>query len=68
MVVAMYDQAVQYGMDVGRTYIDAHAKRYIPWLTSMWHSLKYYFAVNHAYVGQKLLTVLLPFRKKQWSR
>lgn len=36
--------------------------------TATWHGLKYYFAVNHHYVRRKLLTLLFPFRKRQWRR
>jgi hypothetical protein len=61
-------QAFAMGVGMGQEYLNANMKRYIPWFTSAWHSLKYYFAVNHHYVQRKLLVLLFPFTKKQWTR
>lgn len=55
-------------MNMGQQVINENVKRYVPWLTGMWHSLKYYFAVNHSYVYRKLLTLLFPYRKRLWAR
>lgn len=53
---------------MGQQYLSANVQRYIPWVTAAWHGLKYYFAVNNHYVRRKLLTLLFPFRKRQWRR
>lgn len=56
------------GVGMGQQYLSANVQRYIPWVTAAWHGLKYYFAVNNHYVRRKLLTLLFPFRKRQWRR
>lgn len=53
---------------MGQQVINENVKRYVPWITGLWQSLKYYFAVNNTYVRKKLLILLFPYRKKQWSR
>lgn len=55
-------------MNMGQQVINENVKRYVPWITGLWQSLKYYFAVNNTYVRKKLLILLFPYRKKQWSR
>ena len=61
-------QAFNVGVGMGQEYLNANMRRYIPWVTAMWGGLKYYFAVNHYYVRRKLLTLIFPFKKRQWTR
>lgn len=46
-------------LEVGQSYLQRNVNRYISV-----PQLRYYFDVNNAYVGQKVLLVLFPFRNK----
>ncbi len=68
ITAAANSQAFSMGVGMGQEYLSANVKRYIPWFTSLWQGLKYYFAVNHHYVQRKLFTLVFPFRKRHWRR
>lgn len=68
ITAAANSQAFSMGVGMGQDYLNASVNRYIPWFTSVWQGLKYYFAVNHHYVKRKLFTLVFPFRKRHWRR
>ena len=45
-----------------------YASRLAPGVSTFYHSLKYYFHVNNAYVRNKLQVLLVPRPSRQWSR
>ncbi|XP_052769242.1 protein YIF1B-A-like [Mya arenaria] len=61
----MANMAMQYGTSLagqGKDIVNKNFEKYVS--TS---KLKYYFAVDTSYVGKKLLTLIFPFTKKEWS-
>ncbi|XP_071162495.1 protein YIF1B-like isoform X1 [Mytilus edulis] len=61
----MANMAMQYGSslaDQGKDYVNKNLEKYVA--TSR---LKYYFAVDTAYVGKKLGLLLFPFTQSDWS-
>lgn len=68
ITAAANSQAFSMGVGMGQEYLNASVSRYTPWVTSVWHGLKYYFAVNHHYVKRKLFTLVFPYRKRHWRR
>uniref|UniRef100_A0A1I8ILJ6 Protein YIF1 n=2 Tax=Macrostomum lignano TaxID=282301 RepID=A0A1I8ILJ6_9PLAT len=59
------DMAMQYGQQVfgqGTQYVQENLNKYV---TNS--RIKYYFAVDNAYVGKKLMLLLFPYANKNWS-
>lgn len=59
------DMAMQYGQQVfgqGSQYVQENLNRYVAS-----SRIKYYFAVDNAYVGKKLLMLMFPYANKNWS-
>ncbi|KAH8295378.1 hypothetical protein KR018_010430 [Drosophila ironensis] len=59
------DMAMQYGQrlaDQGKQLVENHFEKWVPVA-----KLKYYFAVDNAYVGRKLRLLFFPYVHKDWS-
>ncbi|XP_017143877.2 protein YIF1B-A isoform X2 [Drosophila miranda] len=61
----MQDMAMEYGQrlaDQGRQIVENQFERWVPVA-----KLRYYFAVDNAYVGRKLRLLFFPYIHKDWS-
>ncbi|CAM9702265.1 unnamed protein product [Phaeothamnion confervicola] len=56
------------GGSLARNLLASNISLYEPGVWGVWHSLKYYFAVDNAYVLRKLKALLLPVAKHDWAR
>ncbi len=56
------------GVNAGRNFIEGGVAKYAPGVSDFYQTLRYYFAVNNSYVGNKLKAILLPVVKKSWVR
>ena len=53
---------------MAKSFLSSNMAKYQPGVSTFWVSLKYYFAVDNAYVLKKLKILLLPIMKKGWHR
>lgn len=56
------------GGSVLRQQVASGAARLVPGAHTLWRSLRYYFAINNAYVLAKLKLLLFPWRHGNWRR
>lgn len=55
-------------MHGGQQAVQSLLMRWLPGFQFVWDTLKLYFAVDTAYVTQKLTVLAAPFRHKDWQR
>ena len=63
-----YAAAAQPMLSIGANMGKAAIGHYLPFASSLWHSLRYYFDVNNSYVVNKLVLLLFPFKHRHWMR
>jgi len=56
------------GINYAKNLSESTFAKYMPGVTIVWKSLKYYFDVNNTMIYQKLGRLLFPFRIKDWKR
>lgn len=61
---------LNFGLSAGQDIINKQRDRFMPGMSTLWNSLKIYFAVNNDYVAKKLFTIVHPLGKKkdEWKR
>ncbi len=63
-----FSTAAPVAVQLGANMVNSTIGKYLPFASAMWHSLRYYFDVNNAYVKNKLQVLLAPYRHKSWKR
>jgi protein transport protein YIF1 len=52
----------------GQDILNKQTERWMPGVSSFWETLRFYFAVDNAFVYKKIQLLLVPLRHKQWAR
>jgi hypothetical protein len=63
-------EMLNFGLTAGQDMLNKQRDRLMPGMSTLWTSLKIYFAVNNEYVARKLFTIIHPLkkRKEEWRR